>query len=140
VITAADGATLLVAGGQGGGGRGGGGGMAAHNLTNPTFAADIYPVLQRVAAGGLGCASCHTLGGQAGALLQFDLPAADVLAALTGVAGRVVITAGSEATSTFLTKPLYEPAPVNHPNATFLDINDPYYRMFLAWITQGALP
>ena len=41
------------------------------------------------------------------------------------------------ADSLLLTKPLYDDPP-NHPNATFLDMNDPDYIVFLQWITQGA--
>jgi MFS superfamily sulfate permease-like transporter len=40
----------------------------------------------------------------------------------------------------FLTKPLYEPPPYNHPNATFIDVNDANYKLFLLWITNGAKP
>ena len=132
VLVVADGATLAKTGGMGGGG-GGGGGMTP---MNPTFAANIYPRLQRVTAGGLGCANCHTAGGQA-ATLQYDLPAADVLAALKARLGVINLTTPAE--STFLTAPLYEPPPANHPNATFLDINDPDYKLFLRWIQLGAL-
>jgi hypothetical protein len=138
VVTKAGAATILVAQGMGGGG--GGGGMPnPAGIANPTFEAHIYPLLQKPAAGGLGCASCHTANGTAGSVLQYDLPAADTLAAIKARANVVVLVAGTEATSLFLTKPLYEPAPVNHPNATFLDVNDAYYQLFLRWITQGAL-
>jgi hypothetical protein len=41
-----------------------------------------------------------------------------------------------------LKRPLYEapPAPQDHPNATFLDVNAPDYKLFLLWITNGAKP
>ena len=41
-----------------------------------------------------------------------------------------------------LTKPLYEPPPLiqNHPNATFIDINDPDYKLFMLWISNGLKP
>ncbi len=140
VVTKAGGATILVAQGVGGGGGGGGGGTPnPATITNPVFATDIYPLLQKPSAGGLGCASCHTANGTAGGVLQYDLPAADTLAAIKARPNVLVLTAGDEATSLFLTKPLYEPAPVNHPNATFLSVDDPYYQLFLRWIVQGAL-
>lgn len=139
VVAIANGATILVARGAGGGGGGGGGGLPnPATIANPTFVTDIYPLLQKPSAGGLGCASCHTATGTAGAVLQYDLPAADALAAIKARPNVLVLAAGTEATSLFLTKPLYEPAPVNHPNATFLDVNDPYYQLFLRWIVQGA--
>lgn len=103
----------------------------------PTFAKDIYPRLQRVSLGGLGCTSCHTTGGL-GAIIKYDDPAATVLANLKAATG--VIDLATPASSLFLTKPLYEPPPYNHPNAQFLDINDPDYKLFLLWIQQGALP
>jgi hypothetical protein len=129
VITTANGASVIIIGGSPL--------DPAAAITNPTFTTDIYPRLQKAGAGGLGCANCHTLGGQA-AVLQYDLGAAATLDAIKA-AGVLVTTPGVEATSMFLTYPLYEPAPVNHVNATFLDINDPNYKLFLLWITQGAL-
>lgn len=131
VSTIADGATLVVTGGTGGPG-------ATPPPANPTFAAHIYPRLQKASAGGLGCANCHTLGGTAGGVLRFDDPADVTLASMVARPG--VIDLVAPALSLFLTKPLYEPPPVNHPNATFIDINDPDYKLFLLWITQGALP
>ncbi len=132
ITTAADGATLAV---TGGGGGGNGGGMAN---PNPTFALDIYPRLQRAAQGGLGCANCHTALGPA-AVLPYDDPAGTVLAHMTTLQ---VINAATPAASLFLVRPLYElpPTPQDHANATFIDINDPDYKEFLLWITQGAKP
>ncbi|MDX2091819.1 MAG: carboxypeptidase-like regulatory domain-containing protein [Kofleriaceae bacterium] len=133
-----NGATIALskpAGGMGGGGGGGGMTSPAQILT-PKFGVDIYPLLQRASAGGLGCGNCHTATGAA-AVLPFDGGAQitlDLMKARVGVLDLV-----APANSLFLTKPLYEPAPVNHPNATFLDINDEYYKLFLRWITQGAL-
>lgn len=121
----ADGASLVRTGE--GGGMGGGGGAR-------TFTADIYPRLQTAANGGLACANCHTAGGLA-AILPFDGPLQGTYDAIMARPG-VVVTATPE-TSMLLTKPLYEDPP-NHPNATFLDVNDPDYLVFLAWITQGA--
>ncbi|HEY4181511.1 MAG TPA: hypothetical protein VGM90_31910 [Kofleriaceae bacterium] len=129
VITTANGASVIIVGGSPT--------DPAAAITNPKFTTDIYPRLQKAGAGGLGCANCHTLGGQA-AVLQYDLGAAATLDAIKA-AGVLVTTPGIEATSKFLTYPLYEPAPVNHVNATFLDINDANYKLFLLWITQGAL-
>ena len=120
----ADGASLVRTG------EGGGmGGMGAR-----TFTADIFPRLQTAANGGLACANCHTAGGLA-AILPFDGPLQGTYDAIMARPG-VVVTATPE-TSLLLTKPLYEDPP-NHPNATFLDVNDPDYIVFLTWITQGA--
>ena len=133
VMTVADGGTLALSGGTGGGG---GGGM---NVTDPTFAMHIYPKLQRAGAGGLGCANCHTLTGPA-AVLKYDDPAGTVLASLTARPG--VINAVTPADSLLLKRPLYElpPAIQDHPNATFLDVNDADYKLFLLWIQNGAKP
>ena len=107
--------------------------------TDPTFGADIYPRLQKAGSGGLGCANCHTAGGT-GAVLQYDLPAATVLANMKAIAGVINLT--TPASSLLLVRPLYEqpPTPQDHPNATFIDINDPDYKLFLLWITKGAKP
>lgn len=134
VMTVADGATLAVAGGMMGGGGGGGGGA----ITNPTFGVHIYPKLQKAAAGGLGCANCHTAGAVAAGVIQYDLGATATLDAMKLRPGLINLLAPAE--SLLLTKPLYEPAPYNHPNATFIDINDLDYKLILLWITQGALP
>jgi hypothetical protein len=125
----ADGATLATTGGMGGGGGGGG-------ALNPTFTTDIYPRLQKAATGGLGCANCHTAGGLAGNVLKYDDPADITLA---NIKAANVLDLVTPANSLFLTKPLYEPPPYNHPNATFVDVNDPDYKLFLRWIQQGAL-
>jgi hypothetical protein len=134
VTTVADGGTLAISGGVGGGGGGGGG-----NVTDPSFAMHIYPKLQRAGAGGLGCANCHTLTGPA-AVLKYDDPAGTVLASLTARPG--VINSIAPADSLLLKRPLYEapPTPQDHPNATFLDVNDADYKLFLLWITNGAKP
>ncbi|MBX3161668.1 MAG: hypothetical protein KF773_37250 [Deltaproteobacteria bacterium] len=135
VTALADGATLVLTGGTGGGG----GGMQGPNVDDPKFATDVYPALQRAATGGLGCGTCHTATGP-GAVLVLDDGAATVQARLVAKLGLIDTT--TPALSLFLTKPLYEPppAPQNHPNATFLDANDPYYRMLAAWIAQGLAP
>ena len=132
VIVDADGATLALTGGiAGGSGRDG-------RLTDPTFATDIYPRLQKAAAGGLGCANCHTAAGPR-RVLPYDDTAGVTLANIKAIAGVINLTTPGD--SLFLTNPLYEPTPPqNHPNATFLDINDPDYKLFLLWITNGAKP
>lgn len=137
IATTADGATLAVTGGLDAGGGGGGGGAAMPN-PNPTFATDIYPRLQRAAQGGLGCANCHTANGPA-AILPYDAPAATVLANISTLQA---INLTTPATSLILVRPLYEapPAVPDHPNATFIDVNDLDYKQFLLWITQGAKP
>ena len=120
VLTVADGGTLALSGG----GTGGGGGT---NITDPSFAMHIYPKLQRAGAGGLGCANCHTLAGPA-AVLKFDEPAGTVLASITARPG--VVNSIAPADSFLLKRPLYEapPTPQDHPNATFLDVNDADYK------------
>jgi hypothetical protein len=131
VTVAADAATLAVSGlltiPLGGG------------VTDPHFASDIWPHLQKAAAGGLGCANCHTASGPA-AVLPFDDPAPTVLTHMQAITG--VIDTTTPASSLLLVRPLYEqpPTPQDHPNATFLDTNDPYYKLFLLWITNGAKP
>jgi hypothetical protein len=130
ITAASDGATLSLSGG------GAGGGAA---VTDPSFATHIYPKLQRAAQGGLGCANCHTLTGPA-SVLKYDDPAATVLANITARPGVINIT--TPADSLLLVRPLYEapPAPQDHPNATFIDVNDADYKLFLLWITNGAKP
>ena len=112
---------------------------AVSTVTDPSFATDIYPRLQKASKGGLGCGGCHTAGGL-GAVLPYDnADPAVTLAAIKAAAG--VINATTPAASLFLTYPLYETTPPqNHPNATFLDVNDPNYKLFLLWITNGTKP
>ena len=132
----ADGATLGKIGGTTPGGGGGGGG----NVADPLFSVDIYPRLQRVALGGIGCANCHTALGQ-GAILILDDGAANVLARLNPPAANGRLDNLTPASSMLLTKPLYELAPPqDHPNATFLDVNDDNYKLFLLWIQNGLKP
>jgi hypothetical protein len=134
VTTVADGATLVRTGGMGTPATPGGGGTPA----NPRFANDVFPRLQTAANAGRGCANCHTVGGT-GALLVLNALPADVLATLKAKPG--LIDLATPASSLLLTKPLYEPAPAiqNHPNATYVDANDPDYKLILLWIQQGAL-
>ncbi|HUS32074.1 MAG TPA: hypothetical protein VMZ53_26425 [Kofleriaceae bacterium] len=132
LTTIADGATLALSGGMQGPGMGNG-------VTDPSFATHIYPKLQRAAQGGLGCANCHTLSGPA-AVLKYDDPAATVLANMKAATG--VINTTTPADSLLLKRPLYEQPPTaqDHPNATFIDVNDADYKLFLLWITNGAKP
>ena len=37
-------------------------------------------------------------------------------------------------------KGVLDPSVTAAKASTFIDINDPYYQLFLRWITQGALP
>ena len=69
--------------------------------------------------------------------LQYDLPAADVHAAILGRLG--VVDLVTPANSLLLAKPLYE-TPPNHPNATFANDQDPSYQSWMAWIAAGAPP
>jgi hypothetical protein len=125
-------ATLVTSGGPGAA-------STAPIPTQPSFATDIYPRLQTAANGGLGCANCHTATGPAGAnSLPYDGAEAATFTLVTTTAGVVVLA--TPATSLFVVNPLYSVTPHNHPNATFLDVNDPDYKLFLAWITAGAKP
>jgi len=108
-------------------------------IVDPSFATDIYPRLQKASKGGLGCANCHTANGPAAVLPYDDTDPAVTLAKIKALPN--VIVAATPATSLFLTYPLYEiTPPQNHPNATFLDINDPSYKLFSLWITNGTKP
>jgi len=70
------------------------------------------------------------------AALQYDAPAADVLAAINA---RNLIDLATPEASLLLVNPLYE-TPPDHPNATFASIDSPYYQKWLSWIAAGALP
>jgi hypothetical protein len=128
VMATADGATLVSSGHQDDD-PAGGGMMGALTFTN-----DIYPMLQRAALGGQGCANCHNGTTLAGGL-AYDGPAADVYALIMGTAG--VVDLATPANSMLLSYPLYEEPP-NHPNATWLTTADPAYMKIMAWIGQGA--
>jgi len=133
VVVDAGAATLAISGGKGAP-------SAAPPPATPSFATDIYPRLQKASAGGLGCANCHTATGPEGASsLPYDGTPSATFTLVTTTPN--VVVAATPATSLFLTMPLYETAPPqNHPNATFLDVTDPDYKLFLAWITAGAKP
>lgn len=108
--------------------------LAPVTAGRPAFAEDIYPMLQRVAFGGLGCASCHTTGGSADDLV-LDVEVVTVHERLLRQPGVVQLPAPEE--SLLLTKPLFEDPP-DHPNATWLTDLDPNYRRILAWLRSGA--
>jgi hypothetical protein len=108
--------------------------LAPATAGRPAFAEDIYPMLQRVAFGGLGCASCHTTGGTAGDLV-LDVEVVTVHERLLRQPGVVHLATPQE--SLLLTKPQFEDPP-DHPNATWLTDLDPNYRRILAWIRSGA--
>jgi hypothetical protein len=128
--TIADGVTLVSTGHGDATGTGtGGGGQAL------TFTADVYPLLQRAAQGGQGCANCHNAITLAGGL-AYDGAAADVYTKVMAAPGVVVVA--TPATSKLLTMPLYEVPPDTHPNATWLTTADPAYLKILDWITAGA--
>jgi hypothetical protein len=111
------------------------GGMGNPGGDDPSFATDVYPLLQKASAGGQGCASCHTAGGPAALVLILDDGAPAVHARL--LADPELVNLASPADSLLLTKPLYENPP-NHPNATWLDTTDPSYVIILEWISAGA--
>ncbi len=131
--TIADGAALVRSGGMTGPTPAPGG-----PPPNPRFAQDVFPRLQTGANGGRGCVNCHTIGGQA-AVAPFNALPADVLESLKLKPG--LIDLATPENSLLLTKPLYEPPPLpqNHPNATYVNVNDPDYKVILLWIQQGAL-
>ncbi|HTJ43101.1 MAG TPA: hypothetical protein VL463_13445 [Kofleriaceae bacterium] len=126
-MSSADGVTLVSTGHQGGTGGGTG--------TTLTFTKDVYPLLQRAALGGQGCANCHNGTALAGGL-AYDGPAADVYTKVMGTAGVVDLT--TPAKSMLLSMPLYEVPPDLHPNATWLTMQDPAYLTIMSWIMQGA--
>lgn len=112
---------------------------AVHDPTagqgTPSFKTDVYPILQKASLGGQDCASCHSAGKVAGAVLILD-DGADVVHARL-LANPLLVNLQVPADSLLLTKPLYE-SPPNHPNAIWLDATDPHYLKILAWISGGA--
>lgn len=132
IVTDADGSTLAVVGGP----------VPGATNPDPAFAADIHPRLQKAALGGLGCAGCHTAGGS-GAVLVMDGEPAAVLAAMQARPGVLALDPLLATESLLLSKPLYEPPPLpqNHTGgATFVDLDDPDYKLFLRWIANGLKP
>ncbi len=139
VTVLADGASFALSSTGGGGGGGGGGGNAAIVLDPNAplgFTEDIYPILQTIADGGDGCATCHNaqhplsfIGTPEETLVLLNADAIDP-------AGVPRIDLLNPADSPFVTNPVFEPVP-NHPNA-FWTVNSNHYIGSVAWITQGA--
>ncbi len=100
------------------------------------FTEDIHPILQTVARGGDGCATCHV----ADFFLPFVGNAETTLGLLqmdaVNPAGSPRISLSDPVSSPLLQNPVYEDVP-NHPNV-FWTINSNHYRGILAWINQGA--
>lgn len=100
------------------------------------FTEDIHPILQTVARGGDGCATCHV----ADFFLPFVGNAETTLGLLemdaVNPAGAPRINLDDPVSSPLLQNPVYEDVP-NHPNV-FWTINSNHYRGILAWINQGA--
>ncbi len=99
----------------------------------PSFASDVYPLLQ---SGGKNCVSCHGAGGIM-ASFPYDDGATATLQRLMQGGQRVNL--GSPATSLVLTKPLTASG-VNHRAKLFASTSDPAYKLILSWITSGAAP
>jgi hypothetical protein len=133
IMSAADSVTLLSTAHAVAPGAGTGGGGA----TPLSFATDVYPMLQRAALGGQGCANCHNATALAGGL-AYDGPAATVYSKIMATPNVVVVA--TPATSMLLSMPLYETPPDLHPNATWLTNLDPAYVKIMKWISQGAKP
>jgi hypothetical protein len=128
VMTAADGVTLASTADVAAPGT-------PPNPTTLSFTTDVYPLLQRAAQGGQGCANCHNATMLAGGL-AYDGPAATVYTKIMATPNVVVVA--TPATSLLLSMPLYETPPDLHPNATWLTNTDPAYMTIMQWITQGA--
>ena len=110
---------------------------APPGATPLSFATDVYPMLQRAALGGQGCANCHNGTALAGGL-AYDGAAGDVYTKIMATPNVVVVA--TPATSMLLSMPLYETPPDLHPNATWLTNLDPAYVKIMLWISQGAKP
>jgi hypothetical protein len=133
LMSTADGVTLVsTANAAAPAGTGTGGGA-----TPLSFATDVYPMLQRAALGGQGCANCHNGTMLAGGL-AYDGAAGDVYTKIMATPGVVVVA--TPATSMLLSMPLYETPPDLHPNATWLTNLDPAYVKIMQWISDGAKP
>jgi hypothetical protein len=98
---------------------------------DPTFTADVYPLLQ---ANSLTCGNCHKVGGIA-AFLPFDDGAGVVYGRLMSGGQRVNV--GSPESSLILQKPLQGSA-LSHRIKIFQSTSDPRYQLILKWIQTGA--
>ncbi|MBT8492629.1 MAG: hypothetical protein KJO07_06180 [Deltaproteobacteria bacterium] len=159
VMVTADSVTLVTTGG-GGDGPGAGDGMGTPERQPPPdglygFVEDIYPILQKttISPAGDGCANCHWASGNiaAAAVIEFNLPAADVHAALLAerIVGEVnvpLVAPNDSANSPLLIAPsllIEEPLLlIEHPtkiwSATPGDFFYPSYLAVQTWIDQGA--
>ena len=100
---------------------------------DPTFAVDIYPLLQ---ANSLTCGNCHKAGGIA-SFLPYDDGASVVYARL--MTGGQRVNTGSPESSLILQKPLAG-SPQSHRIKIFQSTADLRYQLILKWIQKGAQP
>jgi hypothetical protein len=100
---------------------------------DPTFATDVYPLLQ---ANSLTCGNCHKVGGIA-AFMPFDDGASVVYGRL--MTGGQRVNTGSPEASLILQKPLAGSAQ-SHRIKIFQSTADLRYQLILKWIQQGAQP
>jgi hypothetical protein len=100
---------------------------------DPTFAADVYPLLQ---ANSLTCGNCHKAGGIA-SFLPFDDGASVVYGRL--MTGGQRVNTGSPEASLILQKPLAGSA-LSHRIKIFQSTDDARYKLILKWIQTGAQP
>jgi hypothetical protein len=100
---------------------------------DPTFAADVYPLLQ---ANSLTCGNCHKAGGIA-SFMPFDDGASVVYGRL--MTGGQRVNVGSPEASLILQKPLAGSAQ-SHRIKIFQSTADLRYQLILKWIQQGAQP
>lgn len=111
-------------------------------ITDVDFETEVYPLLAKVTAGGLGCLGCHTNEGgvvPSGGFNLYGGPAA-AYAALNPASYPNRVNLASPAASTLLTKPLYEANGVqDHPIFAFVSEADPAYRLIHQWIVEGGV-
>lgn len=106
------------------------------------FDTQVYPLLQPVNQGGLGCQGCHTNQGgltPAGGMNLYGGPEV-AYGALDPARYPLRVNVQNPTQSYLLTKPLYEAnGQQNHPIFAFANELDPNYQRIYAWIVQGAL-
>lgn len=100
---------------------------------DPTFATDVYPLLQ---ANSLTCGNCHKAGGIA-SFLPFDDGASVVYGRL--MTGGQRVNTGAPESSLILQKPLAGSAQ-SHRIKIFQSTADLRYQLILTWIQKGAQP